>query len=35
MVLEGYLVLEDFIPVKEYIEAYYDASTLNPRYACD
>ncbi len=35
MILEGYLVLEDFIPVKEYIESYYDASTLEPRYECD
>jgi hypothetical protein len=35
MILEGYLVLEDFIPVKEYLEAYYDQSTLEPRYACD
>lgn len=35
MVLEGYLVLEDFIPVKEYLEAYYDPSSLDPRYVCD
>jgi hypothetical protein len=35
MILEGYLVLEDFIPVKEYIESYYHGSTLESRYECD
>jgi hypothetical protein len=35
MILEGYLVLEDFIPVKEYIESYYDGQTFEPRYECD
>lgn len=34
MILEGYLVLEDFIPVKEYIEAHYYPS-LDARDACD
>ena len=34
MILEGYLVLEDFIPVKDYVESYYDAS-FDPRYECD
>jgi len=31
MILEGYLVLEDFIPVKEYLGAHYDASSFDPR----
>lgn len=35
MVLEGYMVLEDFIPVKRYVESVYDAATLEPKYACD
>ena len=35
MILEGYLVLEDFIPVKDYVESYYDPSTFDPRYECD
>ncbi|MCL6547115.1 MAG: hypothetical protein K6T61_18020 [Bryobacteraceae bacterium] len=35
MVLEGYMVLEDFIPVKRYIESFYDSETLEPTYPCD
>lgn len=35
MILEGYLVLEDFIPVKDYIEVYYNGYTLEPRYECE
>jgi hypothetical protein len=35
MVLAGYLVLEDFIKVKEYVEAHYDPATLDPRSAFD
>jgi hypothetical protein len=35
MVLEGYMVLEDFIPVKRYIESFYDSVALEPTYPCD
>jgi len=35
MVLEGYMVLEDFIPVKRYVESVYDAATLEPKHACE
>ena len=35
MVLAGYLVLEDFIKVKEYVEANYDPATFDPRSAFD
>jgi hypothetical protein len=35
MIFEGYLVLEDFIPVKEYIESYHDGQTFEPRLECD
>jgi hypothetical protein len=31
MVLEGYLVFEDFIPVKKYFEALYEPETLEPK----
>jgi hypothetical protein len=30
MVLEGYLVFEDFLPVKEYFESHYDPDSLDP-----
>ncbi len=30
MVLEGYLVFEDFLPVKEYFESHYDPGSLDP-----
>jgi hypothetical protein len=30
MVLEGYLVFEDFLPVKEYFESHYDSASLDP-----
>lgn len=35
MVLEGYMVLEHFIAVKDYIESFYDRVTLDPTYPCD
>ena len=35
MILDGYLILEDFIPFKEHIESHYHTSTLEPRYECD
>jgi hypothetical protein len=35
MILEGYLVLEDFIQVKDYIEAHYQTFSLAPRYPDD
>jgi hypothetical protein len=35
MVLEGYLVFEDFLPVKEYFESNYDPSSLDPLSASD
>jgi hypothetical protein len=31
MILSGCLVLEDFIPVKEHIERFYDPTSLQPR----
>lgn len=31
MVLEGYIVFEDFLPVKEYFESHYDSESLDPR----
>ena len=31
MVLEGYLVLEDFKPVKDYFEMLHEPSTMQPR----
>lgn len=31
MVLEGYLVFEDFLPIKRYFEEFYDSDTLEPR----
>jgi len=31
MVLEGYMVFEDFLPVKEYFESHYDPENLDPR----
>lgn len=34
MILGGFLVLEDFIPVKQYIESYYKPA-LEPKYTCD
>jgi hypothetical protein len=35
MVLEGYLVFEDFLPVKEYLEAHYEPETLQTRMNVD
>jgi hypothetical protein len=35
MVLAGYLVFEDFLPIKEYVESIYDADSLEPRTASD
>ena len=35
MVIEGYLVFEDFLPVKEYFEAQYDPDSLDPRFPTD
>jgi hypothetical protein len=34
MILGGFLVLEDFIPVKKHIESYYEPE-LEPKYGCD
>jgi hypothetical protein len=31
MVLEGYLVFEDFLPVKKYFESLYESETLEPK----
>ena len=31
MVFEGYLVFEDFLPVKNYFEEYYDSESLEPK----
>jgi hypothetical protein len=31
MVLEGYLVFEDFLPVKKYFETLYEPETLEPK----
>lgn len=31
MVLEGYLIFEDFLPVKKYFEALYEPETLEPK----
>lgn len=35
MVLEGYLVFEDFLPVKDYFEALYELETLEPKSRID
>ena len=35
MVLEGYLVFEDFLPVKEYFESHYVPDSLEPRCSSD
>jgi hypothetical protein len=35
MVLQGYLVFEDFLPVKEYLEEFYEPDTLQARMIVD
>ena len=35
MVLEGYLVFEDFEPVRSYFTSIYDPESLEPRHSCD
>lgn len=33
MILEGHMILEDFLPVREYLEEFYDSGTLQPKSA--
>jgi hypothetical protein len=35
MVLEGYMILEDFLPVRKYFEELHDPGTLKPRAIVD
>jgi hypothetical protein len=35
MVLEGYLIFEDFLPVKKYFEELYEPKTLEPKTSLD
>jgi hypothetical protein len=35
MVLEGFLVFEDFLPIRRYFEEFYDPDSLEPRIISD